>query len=78
MKIENCPFCNNSILDLKTEKLSGRLFCHVKCPKCGATGPKGLSPESSILWWNNRSITLQKSQGDTQGLQWFIDEGGAA
>ncbi len=53
MNINNCPFCDNDIIESGKSGNGDITFYHLKCPKCGATGPKGLSEEQSIKWWNN-------------------------
>jgi len=63
MEVEACVFCNNPLADVKAKRTqTSRLVFHsVECPKCGATGPRALTPKTAVSLWNKGS---KKEDGD--------------
>lgn len=55
-ELKPCPFCGNDIL-LKKKSAAANHFWHfIECPKCGCSGPKGLSDEHSVRWWDQDRV----------------------
>lgn len=61
-KLLNCPFCGleDKLLDERTVKPS---FVFIRCPRCGMSGPRGLSLDQAVSWWNMISRECRHGSG---------------
>ena len=60
MQIErprDCPFCTHGELDVVTLERNPMVILAVRCPECGATGPRSESPETGA-----RGVYVESAQ----------------
>jgi hypothetical protein len=48
----SCPFCDGSADGV--EQIATNSYYYMKCSKCGAYGPRAITPEWAIKYWNKR------------------------